>query len=289
MLIKKEWGLRMRISKRDLIKIISESIESVMSPQHVEYYTFLDEDVRQEVDQLDQEYKDFLFLMGYVCGFEILQNVNPNYSKQKITVTSGKRDGLKQVEAWLGKMAAGEAEAKTLSYYRPGLDPFMTPETARNSELAYDQIQAILQRHEADPDYLKKNLKLARSVGNFIDANPVSSHSTGEALDFRIIGGRKSFVTATLDFMIDNDLANFFYQFEPDPPHIHIGPTSAGAPVLTPKGREALNAYSGLANEYMTKNPNPAAAPGASKVAQFYWRALNALYRKSKGKIGMYE
>ncbi|MGI9571977.1 MAG: hypothetical protein ACR2L5_01495 [Candidatus Actinomarinaceae bacterium] len=217
-----------------------------------------------DYEGVDENIKEFLRLVGYVCVFEILKT--PGYDSARmdgidtVQVTSGKRTGAAQLNAWLDKIAAGETKKETIALYSPGKDPFMTPETKENAIIAYDRLVAKIKEMnlESDPAKLKGSSEI-KEIGQWIDSNPVSAHLAGMSIDLRARSGKAKHVMAALRYIADNNLAEFYYQEEPKPHHIHIGPLYPGqAAWLTSSGLNKLYEYDELVDSKMdTEDPTP--------------------------------
>lgn len=279
----------MKLTKRRLIRLIQESLDVNLDAKPIPYYYITGGCSDKGLMNSKPEYKEFVELVGYVCGFSILENPDPNVIRRYVQVTSGKRNGMSQMKAWLSKMIAGESKEATIALYsknNPFNDPFMSDQTEASARMAYDRLEAVLAENNMTPAELKKNDALIAPVASFVDSNPFSSHLSGESIDLRVIRGRYSVLVETLDYIRKYQLANFHFQFEKKPPHIHMGPLAPGAPLFTEKGRERLQLFRRMANQQLLKDPSienviPQNIVNPPKYVDKAWQLLN--------KVGIYE
>jgi hypothetical protein len=222
--------------------------------------------------------KEFLKLLGYVIGFEVVGydslEKSPKDARKILQVTSGRRSGMQQLNAWLGKIAAGETQDETIALYSPGTDPAMTKETRFNAETAYESLKEVLKKQNIDDISAAKlkNSEAIKHIADWLERNPPSSHMSGEALDLRIVSSRifryikkpgtqnrEQQISFALEYMKKNNLANFFYQVERKPPHIHIGPLNLKQQEwVTAEGLNKISEYeSKIDDQFDKEDPIP--------------------------------
>jgi len=214
-----------------------------------------------ENKQIKPHIIEFLRLLGYVCYFSEDNQRTKNTieelwidmqkaSNNSVKVTSAKRDGMSQIKSWCNKITSGEKRIDTIDLYSPGNkfnDPYMTQATKANATKAYDMLTKLIEDEGTTAANIKSDDSKLKPIAEFLDTNPVSAHQKGDSIDLRVVAGKGEKVLPSLKYIKDTSLANFHYQEEAVPPHIHIGPESSTQKTwLTTAGKAKLAEYDSI-------------------------------------------